>query len=80
MEGQSIFSEDNGSPSMMRWLSLLSLLNAMGLSWYSLISGKGDIVLISSFLGIAFGGKWAQKFIEENKSDVPCKEPENAKQ
>ena len=68
---QGFFEEDNGSPSMMRVLCLLSLLNAMGLAWYALVMGKADITLISMFLGFAFAGKAAQKAFEDKTNSTP---------
>jgi hypothetical protein len=55
---------------MMRWLSLIALLNAVGLSWYAIVNGKEDIILISTFLGVAFTGKVVQKVFEDKKSDM----------
>ena len=67
----NLFTEDNGAPSMMRLMSLISLLNALGLSWYEAISGKNDITIIAMLLGVAFGGKVAQKFAEEKGCTPP---------
>ena len=68
----TFFTEDNGSPSMMRVLCLLSLLEAMGLAWYSLVMGKApDVTIISMFLGFAFGGKVAQKAFEDKTNSTP---------
>jgi len=73
-----IFSENIGTPSMMRWLCLLALLNAIGLSWYQMIMKIFDVTIIIVFLGAAFGGKLGQKIFEEKKSDMPCDESSRA--
>ena len=67
MASPGFLNEDSGSPSMIRVMSLLALLNAIGLSWYSIICGKTDITLISAFLGVAFTGKVVQKVFESKK-------------
>jgi hypothetical protein len=70
----TFFTEDNGSPSMMRLMCLLALLCALGLSWYEAISGKNDVTIIAMLLGAAFGGKLVQK-LDEEKGCTPPSNP-----
>lgn len=58
---KNLFSE-NGSISMMRLLSLISLL----IGGYLALSGKDTCVSI--FVLAAFGGKVAQKVVEAKKT------------
>ena len=72
---KDLFSE-SGSISMMRVMSILSLLAGIGVAYVGLskpvVDYSGISLVVSVFLSAAFGGKVMQKRIEVNgaKSDV----------
>ncbi len=59
--------KDNSSVSMMRMLSLICVLTASMIAFYSVYAGK-DLnavsILVGVFLGSGIGGKVAQKISE----------------
>lgn len=58
---------DEGNVSMTRFLSLLCVMAALLISFFTLykdLSADTAVGLVSVFLGAAFGGKIAQKFAE----------------
>ena len=62
----------NDSLSMMRFLSLLSLLIGGGIGMYGIYKGTdltGVAALCAVFVGASFGGKVAQKNIENRITD-----------
>lgn len=62
-----VMSDGGGSPSSLRWMSVLSLAVGVFIAVYGLLKGK-DLsslaVLVSVFVVSAFGGKVAQTHIE----------------
>lgn len=61
---------DKGLVSAMRFMSIVSLLTACTLAFMGVNKPipdySGISILCSTFLGAAFGGKWAQKRVEMN--------------
>jgi hypothetical protein len=61
--------ENNGSSSATRLMCLMSLVNAMGLSWAYMYSGKNApenmLIVIFLFAIGAFAPKLIQKFAEQ---------------
>lgn len=64
---QKMFEEAAGEISMVRIMSLLSLLTGIGVGIYGVIQGKdlsGLSQVCAVFIGSAFLGKTASKFAE----------------
>lgn len=62
--------EDNGNYSMMRLMSIISLLAAIGFAWLVMNDRGGDngMTIVCVFLLGAFAPKLVQKFVENKMS------------
>jgi hypothetical protein len=77
----SLLSSDPKSVSAMRAMSFISLFCGIGLAFYGLYTNKdltGLTMLVSVFVGSAFGGKIWQKSIEAKSEakDVEVQKPD----
>lgn len=64
---KKVMADGDGTPSAMRWMSVVALFAGIVIAFVGLLKGK-DLstlaVLCGVFVGSAFGGKVAQSSIE----------------
>lgn len=66
--------KNDSAMSMMRFMSLLSLIFGAGITVYALAKRpdlNGIAELVAIFVGSAFGGKTIQKYIEKSNNEKP---------